>query len=64
MHVYLVQTHDLDNPCLKVENLLVSYPHADLIDRSPVHDFCFERLVDLFDDTVGDSLQVKTSSGS
>ena len=58
----LVQAHDLDDPRLEVEDLLVPDAHPCLIYCGPVHDVRLERLVDLLDDPVRDRLDTRGAS--
>ena len=55
----LVDAHDLDDPGLEVEDLLVPDAHPRLVDGRPVHDVRPERLVDLLHDPVRECLKVQ-----
>lgn len=56
---HLVEAHDLDDPRLEVEDLLVPDAHAHLVHRRPVHDLRLEALVDLIHDALRDCLRAE-----
>jgi len=69
---YLLYTHGLDDPCFKMEYLLLPDPHADFLLTShgaptteggqtyveccPMHDVCLNGLIHFVCDSLGDRL--------
>ena len=60
----LVDAHDLDDPGLEVEDLLVPDAHPRLVDGCPVHDVRPQRFIDLLHDPVRDRLEGRSGNVS
>ena len=55
---YLIQAHHFYHPCFQMEDLLIPGSHPALVERCPVHYICFQRLIHLVHQPIGNSLRM------